>query len=150
VTGDPNENGFSSYQYSGLFSAATSITNSTTSLAPLVIAARDFTGVAGARSMQVFGTALNGLLGGSAYLAYPHRVDNGFYMTPVLLVQGSPSLIRGRMPGYYEPLHGACFPNTYVIDSVVGFTGRKFMMLWGKNGSSVGAAVVDITGPWDS
>jgi hypothetical protein len=150
VTGDPNENDLSSYQYNGLFNAATNITNSTASLAPVIFAARDFTGIPGVRLMQVYGTALSSVLGGSTYISYPHQIDNGFYMTPALLVQGSPPLIRGRMPGYYEPLHGTSLPNTQIIDNVVGFTGRKFMMLWGKNGSSTGAAVVDITGPWDS
>lgn len=151
VTGNPSSNQFSSTQYCGLFNGATSITAGTPSTSvATIIASRDFTGVAGARQMQIFASGLNASLGTSANISYPHLIDNGFYIVPALLTQGSPALIRGRMPGYYEPLQSNCFPNTQIIENVIGFTGRKFMMLWGKNSYSVGACVVDITGPWDS
>jgi len=151
VSGSSSTNQFSSTQYCGLFSAAQSITNGTPSqFAALIVTARDFTAVPGPRPTQLFASGLNSSMGGTVNISYPHRIDNGFYMVPALLVQGSPALIRGRMPGYYEPLHGPSFPNTQIIENVTGFAGRKFMMLWGKNSSSVGAVVVDITGPWDS
>lgn len=151
VTGNSQTNNFSSTQYCGLFNGATSITAATPSASQATImASRDFTGVAGARQMQIFASGLNASLGISANISYPHLIDNGFYIVPALLTQGLPALIRGRMPGYYEPLQSNCFPNTQIIENVIGFTGRKFMMLWGKNSSSVGACVVDITGPWDS
>lgn len=151
VTGNPTTNQFSSTQYSGLFNGATSITAGTpsASVATLVMA-RDFTGVAGARQTQIFASGLNASLGTSANISYPHQIDNGFYMVPALLTQASPSLIRGRLPGFFEPLHGACFPNTQIVENVQGYAGRKFMMLWGKNSSAVGACLIDITGPWDS
>jgi hypothetical protein len=152
VTGAPTSNQFSSTQYSGLFNTTPSISSSNPSgaNAPIMMA-RDFTGVAGARATQLFGTGLTGSLGGTSPLInYPHQVDNGFYMVPCVLTQSSPAVIRGRMPGYFEPLHGNCFPNTQIIENVIGYAGRRFMMLWGKNSSSPGAAVVDITGPWDS
>ena len=71
-------------------------------------------------------------------------------MVPALITQGSPSLIRGRLPGFFEPLRGPCFPNTQIVENIQGYTGRKFMMLWGRNGNSIGACLIDITGPWDS
>jgi hypothetical protein len=151
VGGNPQTNNFSSTQYSSLFAAQSSITNSNPSTTvATVISARDFTGVAGARAMGLFGTALSAGMGSTVNINYPHQIDNGFYMVPVVLTQGSPALIRGRMPGYFEPLHSNCFPNTQIIENIIGYTGRRFMMLWGKNSSSVGAVVVDITGPWDS
>ena len=150
VTGNSTANQFSSTQFCGLFNGATSITAATPSTSqPTLIMARDFTAVAGARQTQIFASGLNSSIGASANISYPHQIDNGFYMVPALLTQASPSLIRGRLPGYFEPLHGACFPNTQIVENVQGYTGRKFMMLWGKN-YSVGACLIDITGPWDS
>jgi len=151
VTGNPTANQFSSTQYCGLFNGATSITATTPSVSQAtLIMARDFTAVAGARQTQIFASGLNSSIGVSANISYPHQIDNGFYMVPALLTQASPSLIRGRLPGYFEPLHGPCFPNTQIVENVQGYTGRKFMMLWGKNSYSVGACLIDITGPWDS
>lgn len=150
-TGGSAANQFTSTQYNGMFNTSTTITNSGAStFAPLIVTARDFTAVPGARLSQLFASSLSGTLGGSAYISYPHVIDNGFYMTPVNVTQGSPALIRARMPGYFEPLHSNCFPNTSIVENVQGYMGRKFMMLWGKHGSTVGACLVDITGPWDS
>ncbi len=151
VTGNSTTNQFSSTQYCGLFNGATSITAATPSTSQAtIITARDFTAVAGARQTQIFASGLNSSIGASTNISYPHQIDNGFYMVPALLTQASPSLIRGRLPGYFEPLHGPCFPNTQIVENVQGYTGRKFMMLWGKNSSLVGACLIDITGPWDS
>lgn len=151
VTGSGSANLFSSTQYNGLFNAATSITNGTLSTSQALITfPRDFTAVAGSRSGQVFASALSSAVGSSASISYPHTIDNGFYMAPILITQGSPSLIRGRLPGTFESLHGNCFPNTQIIENIQGFSGRKFMMVWGRNGSSSGSLVIDITGPWDS
>lgn len=151
VTGNPSSNQFSSSQYCGLFNSAISITNANPSASQAtIITSRDFTAVAGARPTQVFAVGLSNYLGGVAHISYPHQIDNGFYMAPALLTQASPSLIRGRLPGFFEPLHGPCFPNTQIVENVQGYAGRKFMMLWGKNASVIGACLIDITGPWDS
>lgn len=151
VTGSSQTNNFTSTQYNGLFNAASTITAAApgTSQA-LIVMARDYTAVAGSRQTQIFASGLNTSIGTTANISYPHQIDNGFYMVPALLAQGTPALLRGRLPGYFEPLHGACFPNTQIIEDVIGYTGRKFMMLWGKNSSAMGACVIDITGPWDS
>lgn len=151
VTGNPSTNQFSSTQYCGLFNGATSITAATPSaLQATLIMSRDFTAVAGARQTQIFATGLNASIGDTVNISYPHQIDNGFYMAPALLTQASPALIRGRLPGFFEPLHSNCFPNTQIVENVQGYTGRKFMMLWGKNSSSIGACLIDITGPWGS
>lgn len=151
VTGSSQPNNLTSHQYNGLFNAATSITNNIPGTTqPGIIFARDFTVVPSARAGQIYASGLNVQLGLMTYIAYPHQIDNGFYMVPVLVTQGAPSLIRARMPGLFEPMHGPCFPNGTIIDNVQGYVGRKFMMLYGKNSSSVGACVIDITGPWDS
>lgn len=151
VTGNSETNQFSAPQYCGLFNGVTSITAGVPYASnPTLITARDFTAVADARPTQIFASGLNTVIGGTANINYPHQIDNGFYMVPALLTQGSPALIRGRLPGFFESLHGTCFPNTQIVENVVGYTGRKFMMLWGKNGYSNGSCLIDITGPWDS
>lgn len=151
VTGCPQPNNISSLQYCGLFNATTGITNNLPNATQALIAfARDFTAVPGSRVGQVYASGLSTQLGQTPYIAYPHQIDNGFYMVPALVTQGTPALIRGRMPGLFEPLHGPCFPNGAIIDNVQGYVGRKFMMLYGKNSSSVQACLLDITGPWDS
>lgn len=151
LTGIPLESQFSSTQNSGLFSATTSINNATqTSGASMIMFARDFTAVQGSRAAQVYASGLGSQLGQSAYIAYPHQIDNGFYMVPALIVQGPPSLIRGRLPGFFEPMHGPCFPNATIIDNVQGYVGRKFIMIYGKTGANLCSCLIDITGPWDS
>ena len=152
ATGNTETNQFSSTQYCGLFNGVTSITNIATHYpsGPQLYLPRDFTAAPGSRGAQVFGAGIGTLLGQGVYINYPHMIDNGFYMTPVLAVQGTPSLIRARVPGMYEPMHGPCFQNSTKIENIQGFPGRKFMMLYGKHGNSVGSLVFDITGPWDS
>jgi hypothetical protein len=76
-------------------------------------------------------------------------------MTPVVVTQRDPSLIRGRLPGAYESLHGRVLNNLDIIDNVQGLPGRKFMCLYGNTnyqgwGTSWGHVMIDITGPWDS
>lgn len=153
VTGQSSANAFSSTQSSGLTNASTSISasSSITTSSSVLVFARPFTGVADPKTSQVFGTGLSSAIGGTVLITYPHAVDNGFYMTPVLAVQSSPAAIRGRMPGLFEPLHSNCFPNTTVVENVVGYPGRRFMMAYGKySSSSIAAVMLDITGPWDS
>ena len=152
VTGSSQSNNFSSSQYSGLFCQATSITNSLPSVTtPLFSMARDYTAVPGSRIAQIYASGLsNANFGSAPYIAYPHLLDNGFYMVPAMIVQGVPSVIRGRVPGMFEPMHGPCLPNTTILDNVQGFPGRKFMMLYGKASSAIGSCVIDITGPWDN
>lgn len=88
-------------------------------------------------------------MGSLALLAYPHPPDNGFYMTPVNVTQGG--VIRGRLPGVYEPLQGRCLNQFDTVQNVDGYPGRTFMALWGQNAqstSTTGMLMFDLTGPW--
>ncbi|MDD2978126.1 hypothetical protein [Aquabacterium sp.] len=135
----------------GLFAGYSSITNASSFTGPSIVIARDFTAVAGARYVGLFGSGISAPgLGSSTILSYPHLIDNGFYMTPVMVTQGSPSLIRGRLPGCYEALHGRCFNNGDIITNVQGMPGKTFMMVYGTSGPYSGALMIDITGPWDA
>ena len=151
VSGSPNQNDFN-YGFSGVMSGTSTVGSEVVGSNNNVIAfIRDYTGVTGPKGARPLGSGICGNpLGSVAVIAYPHPSDNGFYMSPVLAVQSSPSLIRGRIPGLYEPMQGRCFSNTQVVENVQGYAGRKFLFLYNQNGYNSGAVLFDMTGPWDS
>lgn len=149
LTGNTSQASTSS-NANGLMAAQTSITAASSFTSSLVLA-RNYTAVAGAQYVGLYGTGLSGTcLGTTAAISYPHAIDNGFYMAPVVITQGSPALLRGRLPGAYECMHGRALNNLDIIENVQGMSGRKFMCLYGSNSSSFGNLMIDITGPWDS
>jgi hypothetical protein len=86
-------------------------------------------------------------LGQAAVLPYPHPPDNGFMLTPLLCMQGG--VLRGRMPGVFEPLHGRCLDQFNIVENVEGYPGRKFMALWAyslNTYAGTGMLMFDITG----
>lgn len=127
----------------------TSIT-SPTSFSQCMNIARDFTGVLGSRYVGLMASGLAAGMGFTAYMAYPHPIDNGYYINPIQVTQGVPPVIRGRMPGIYEGMHGRALNNGDIIENVQGLMGRKFMMMYVNFVSQAGHLMVDITGPWDS
>lgn len=133
----------------GLGVQSTAIT-SPTSFVSCVNIARDFTGVAGSRYVGLMATGLSATFGLTAYMSYPHLIDNGFYIAPVQVTQGVPSVIRGRLPGLYEGMHGRALNNCDVVENVQGLMGRKFMMVYVNNYSQAASLMLDITGPWDA
>ena len=133
----------------GLSEQRTSI-GSTTTFSSSVSIARDFTAVLGSRYVGLMASGLGSSMGNTTYIAYPHQIDNGFYIHPVQVTQGSPAIIRGRMPGLYEGMHGRALNNGDIVENVQGLMGRKFMMMYVNNGPQNGHVMVDITGPWDA
>lgn len=87
--------------------------------------------------------------GGDALLAYPHGVDNGLYVAPAYLVEanvaGAPT--RGRLPGYYDPMHYIPLSHYDQATGVVGLSGATLVAI-NIASFSVGQAFYDITGPW--
>ena len=133
-----------------MMAAQTSITAVPNFSSSLVLA-RSYTAVVGAQYGGLYGTGLSSTcLGATTAVSYPHAIDNGFYLAPVVITQSSPAVIRGRLPGAYEGLHGRALNNLDTIENVQGMSGRKFMCLYGSNGSANGSLMIDITGPWDS
>lgn len=124
--------------------------NSPTSFSSSMNIARDFTAVLGSRYVGLMASGLGSSMGLTAYITYPHQIDNGFYINPVQVTQGSPAVIRGRMPGLYEGMHGRALNNGDIVENVQGLTGRKFMMMYVTSGSQGGHVMLDITGPWDA
>lgn len=134
----------------GLFRAVTSVTSAGSFSSGSTAVARDYTGAPGARYVGLLGSAFSSVLGNSAYISYPHLIDSGYYLSPVLLTQASPPLVRGRMPGMYEGWHARTFNHGDLIDNVQGLPGRTLMHVHGQDGSSNGCILLDITGPWDA
>lgn len=124
--------------------------NSPSSFSASMSIARDFTAVLGSRYVGLMASGLGNGMGTIAYISYPHQIDNGFYINPVQVTQGPPAVIRGRMPGLYEGMHGRALNNGDIVENVQGLTGRKFMMMYVNFSSQGGHVMVDITGPWDA
>lgn len=137
------------YPPNGLFRGQTSI-NSPPSFSSSISIAREYTAVPGARYVGLYASGLSSTIGSSAYLSYPHLIDSGYYVSPVAVTQGAPSLVRGRMPGMYEGWHGRTFNHGDLIDNVQGLTGRSLMHVYGDSGSAPACLLLDITGPWDA
>lgn len=133
----------------GLFNGQILIGSPTTFSSSIVIA-RDYTTVPGARYVGLYASGLSSTIGSSAYLSYPHLIDSGYYVSPVAVTQGSPSLVRGRMPGMYEGWHGRTFNHGDLINDVHGLTGRSLMHVYGASSSASACLLLDITGPWDA
>jgi hypothetical protein len=120
--------------------------------------ARDMTTMNLAIAEQFVGNGGATYLGSSDLVPFPNYADNGFYMTPVQMYGSGGSTytryFRARVPGLYEPAHYRPFPNWTKFSNVEGFTGRTFVLLYCRNGSSNNCtAVIDLTGDdnfeWD-
>jgi len=135
----------SSSNANGVFCPTVRTSNPTTACSYIV---RSHTQVSGAAIMGSIGHGWDQLaLGSLGIFGYPHAPDNGFLLTPIQCMQGG--VLRGRMPGIYEPMQGRVLNQFDTIDNVDGYTGRKFLALWGQNtsaGSTTGMLMFDITG----
>jgi len=109
---------------------------------------RSYTQTVGAAVMNQMGHGWDQLaIGSLGIFSYPHFPDNGFMMTPLLCMQGG--VMRGRMPGMFEPLHGRVLNQFDIIENVEGYPGRKFMALWCyalNSTATTGMFLFDITG----
>jgi hypothetical protein len=155
LTGNSSQNDTRNNAENGLMAAQTGI-SAPGGFGTSAVLARNYTAIPGARYVGLRGNGLSeACLGSNPVISYPHLIDSGFYMTPVVITQRDPALIRGRLPGAYESLHGRALNNLDIIENVQGLPGRKFMCLYGNNnylgwGGSWGHLMIDITGPWDS
>jgi hypothetical protein len=117
-------------------------------------------GVALCRAASQVAGAINGcgmvtagssiVVGGAvSSLTYPNPADGALWSFPYFLTELSNSL-RGQYPGCLMPWHSSLVGNNRdLVTDVMGYPGRKFMMLVAYNSSSAGRVMVDITGPWD-
>jgi hypothetical protein len=109
-----------------------------------------------ARSYTQIGTSLNGgqrvsHFRNSSQIGYggesfPANANNGINLYPVECWESS-TILRGRMPGLWSPVHDGTVPHDQVVENITGLPNRTILI------SNISAtsyqAGFDITGPWD-
>lgn len=131
--------------HNGMTSPAVRTANPTSSCCHIV---RSFTQNVGAAIMNHMGHGWDQAgLGQLGVVPYPHPPDNGFVMVPMMSMQGG--IIRGRLPGVLEPLHGRVLQQFDTVENVNAFPGRKFIAFWAYSlnaASGTGMLMFDLTG----
>lgn len=113
---------------------------------------KDYTGLGNSIGATNFTlqTVANGISGYNMGVPYPNGPDFSLQMHPIY-IQQEQGHIRGTLPGAFAVLHDvAGLPeHGSVISNVVGYSGRKFVILsFSGDGSWLGRMAFDITGPW--
>lgn len=82
------------------------------------------------------------------FMPYPHPVDSGLYVGPILVVEAGMA-IRGRFPGLYGHMHvtAPCNEGDQVT-TVVGLTGVTLRAVTVASVSQTGMVFADEFGPW--
>ena len=90
------------------------------------------------------------ITGYSTAIPWPNGPDYGLILHPVYLRHESPGHLRGKMPGIFWVHNDQPLNDLNVVSGVVGYAGRKFLMVCSGVDSSVQVAryAFDITGPW--
>jgi hypothetical protein len=112
-----------------------------------------------ARLHNQLGSGVSGLLVGmipasgsimgaaSTGLTYPNPSDSGLYIGVAFLVDAVGSL-RGRMPGFYYPLHSLPFQNYDEITNITGLSGVTLISEDIVSNNIIGQRLIDKWGPW--
>ena len=108
--------------------------------------------IGSAISSAAIGSTPGGNLVGAVGPSYPSPVNNGAVIqTPVLIAESNPSFnnpIRGILPGLAHPLcQGLHVLHLKSLPNVTGST-RNWVVVATLNQGSLGAVVIDTTGPW--
>ena len=118
---------------------------------------RNHAGVAGqVNACVVAGTAVKGggtASSGQAYngvIPYPHPVDNGLWLAPVIVCELGQHIIRGRLRGIWRPLHtltGFADWDTFSGSGVLA--GKTFIVITAVNNSTpAGTLVIETSDTW--
>jgi hypothetical protein len=113
---------------------------------------KDYTGLGSCvnASNLTLHTVANGTSGYNMGVPYPNGPDFSLQLHPIYVRQEQGHL-RGTLPGAFAVLHneGGLPSHGSVISNVVGYTGRKFVLLsFSGNGGWTGRMAFDITGSW--
>lgn len=138
---------------SGFNSGATLNSSPFTVLDPNHWLARRFDqtgGFVGATKVGEF-TSGNGGVGTGGY-AYPNPADNSLVIAP-LVVNEQGGVLRGILPGVYQPLHARPLSHLSELASPTGLPGRTLKAVGVSVSTStspvaLGEYLVDVTGPW--
>jgi hypothetical protein len=83
-------------------------------------------------------------------IPFPNPVDYSLILHPTYLMQEGNKGLRGKLPGLMWVHNDNPLQDLTIVENVVGYAGRKFIMVK-MNYDSTGASAtmaVDITGPW--
>jgi hypothetical protein len=113
---------------------------------------RDYTQVGGNVRLGLF--SLNdgnnqNISGRSAAIPFPNGPDYGLILHPIYLRETTGHM-RGMLPGLYWIHQNQPYEHMTLIDQVLGYPGRKFLIVtldYAHEGNTSGFAF-DITGPW--
>ena len=97
---------------------------------------------------KVGNTSMGGTVLGLAGFSYPAPWNNGLYVAPIYIYDGS---LRGQLKGLWQPLHNRPLRVTgSVVAANVSPIGRRLFAITIPNAqsSSAGEAHIDIDGPW--
>jgi hypothetical protein len=116
------------------------------------ICMRDYTQVGGNARLGLF--SLNdgnnqNVSGRSGSIPFPNGPDYGLILHPIYLRESTGHL-RGMLPGMYWIHQNQPYAHLTLIDQVLGYPGRKFLIVtldYAHEGNTSGFAF-DITGPW--
>ena len=80
---------------------------------------------------------------------FPNGPDYSLILHPVYIREESRGDLRGIMPGYFHTPQMLPYSHLSIVENVIGYPGRKFLMVEGAYGSSLRSRYFyDITGPW--
>jgi hypothetical protein len=116
-----------------------------------IFIARSYTQLGSSLGAYFVGPMANAAGLGASGIAYPNGPDGGLYQGPVFVCEpGAGTPIRGRMRGYYAPLHAMPLVMYDTASNIQGLTGVTCMAVTcTSSGTGPNAQVLfDITGPW--
>lgn len=90
------------------------------------------------------GRANNALLGGGGS-AYPNNVDNNLYMEEVTIYENIGVNLRGKLPGFWFPLHNRPLQCFDTFSGSGTLAGKTFMAF---NGGTTGQVLIEISDTW--
>lgn len=113
---------------------------------------RDYSQVGGNVRVGFLGLNLtNGLVdsGRVFQVPFPNGPDFSLLLHPQYIKQENGHL-RGTLPGAYQVCQAQPYPDMTLVDNVVGYPGRKFLLVCGYNSGATDFSLVafDVTGPW--
>ena len=108
--------------------------------------ARDYNQVGGAVPFGKLGEYVVSTAMGASGMAYPSPVDNGLYVSGVAVNHGG--ILRGIMPGLYQPLHANPLAHGATVSDVAGLAGKTLLAITIDIAGSPAQCMIDITG-WE-
>lgn len=109
--------------------------------------ARNYNQIGSALPFGFFGEYNVSTVMGVSGMAYPSPVDNGLYVSSVAVNHGG--ILRGAMPGLYQPLHVRPLSHGDTVSELAGLPGKTLMAILTPDNSTDSMVMIDISGPWD-